>query len=208
MNISAITRAGAAGMIVSGAALGYSYVAHPHHMTPETIAAPFWIVIHALFALSLALGLLGTTALYGISAARAGGRGLAGYILLFFGMQLIFGLNYYEVLIAPFLAANYSQVIMEHGAGDAMGPVAVFFPLAGALTVAGYALLGWGWMRGEVIPRPVALALIVSSLAFGIGLSPLGGLMTARVTAAAFGASLVAVGIAAWRRPFASVAIA
>lgn len=208
MNISAITRAGAAGMIVSGAALGYSYVAHPHHMTPETIAAPFWIVIHALFALSLALGLLGTTALYATSAERAGSRGLAGYILLFFGMLLIFGLNYYEVLIAPFLAANYPQIILDHGAGDAMGSVAFFFPLAGALTVAGYALLGWGWMRGAVIRRPVALALIVSSLAFGIGLSPLGGLMAARVTAAAFGASLVAVGITAWRRPFASVATA
>ena len=54
----------------------------------------------------------------------------------------------------------------------------------------------------------VALALIVSSLAFGIGLSPLGGLMAARVTAAAFGTSLVAVGITAWRGPFASVATA
>lgn len=206
MKISAITRAGAAGMIVSGAALGYSYVAHPHHMTPQTISSPFWIVVHALFALSLALGLLGTTALYATSAERAGGRGLLGYILLFFGMLLIFGLNYYEVLIAPFLAANYSQVILDHGAGDAMGPVAVFFPLAGTLTVVGYALLGWGWMRGEVIPRPVALALIVSSLAFGIGLSPLGGLIAARITAAAFGASLIAVGITAWRRPSPSVA--
>ena len=124
MKISAITRAGAAGMIVSGAALGYSYVAHPHHMTPQTISSPFWIVVHALFALSLALGLLGTTALYATSAERAGGRGLLGYILLFFGMLLIFGLNYYEVLIAPFLAANYSQVILDHGAGDASQSIA------------------------------------------------------------------------------------
>lgn len=201
MNIPAITRAGAAGMIVSGAALGYSYVAHPHHMTPETIAAPSWIVIHALFALSLALGLLGTTALYATSAERAGGRGLAGYILLFFGMLLIFGLNYYEVLIAPFLAANYPQVILDHGAGDAMGPVALFFPLAGTLTVVGYALLGWGWMRGGVMSRGVALALIGSSLAFGVGLSPLGGLMAARITAAVFGAALIAIGIAVWRGP-------
>lgn len=199
MNITAINRAGAAGMIVSGAALGYSYVAHPHHMTPETIAAPSWILIHALFALSLAIGLLGTTALYATSAERSGGRGLAGYVLLFFGMLLIFGLDYYEVLIAPFLAANYPQVILDHGAGEAMGAVALFFPLAGTLTVVGYALLAWGWLRGGVVPRAVALALIVTALAFGIGLSPLGGLLAARFTAAAFGAALIAVGVSAWR---------
>ncbi len=193
------TRAGAAGMIVSGLALGYSYVSHPHHMTPETIASPVWVVVHALFALSLVLGLLGTTALYASTSGRAGPWGLAGYLSLFVGMMLIFGLDYYEVLIAPYLALNYPEVIRDHGAGDAMGPVAVVFPLAGGLTVLGYAALARGWVAGGVLPRPVAVAVIVSALAFGVGLSPLGGLMAARVTAAAFGAALVAIGVSAWR---------
>ncbi len=199
MNIQTITRAGAIGIIVSGLALGYSYVAHPHHMTPETIAAPFWIVIHALFALSLVLGLLGTTALYAPTAERAGPWGLAGFVSLFVGMMLIFGLDYYEVLIAPYLAVHYPEVIHDHGAGDAMGPVAIFFPLAGVLTVLGYAALAYGWMKGEVLPKPVAVAMIIAALAFGFGLSPLGGLMAARITAAAFGAALIAVGASAWR---------
>ncbi len=199
MNIQTITRAGATGVIVSGLALGYSYVAHPHHMTPETIAAPFWILIHALFALSLVLGLLGTTALYAPTAERAGTWGLSGFISLFVGMMLIFGLDYYEVLIAPYLAVHYPEVIHDHGAGDAMGPVAIFFPLAGALTVLGYAALAYGWMKGEVLPKPVAVAMIIAALAFGFGLSPLGGLMAARITAAAFGAALIAVGASAWR---------
>jgi hypothetical protein len=90
-------------------------------------------------------------------------------------------------------------VIADHGAGDAMGPVAIFFPLAGVLTVLGYAMLAFAWMRAEILPRSVALAMIISSIAFGIGLSPLGGLMTARITAAAFGASLIAIGITALR---------
>ena len=199
MNIQTITRAGAIGLIFSGLALGYSYVAHPHHMTPETIAAPFWILIHALFALSLVLGLLGTTALYAPTAERAGTWGLSGFISLFVGMMLIFGLDYYEVLIAPYLAVHYPEVIHDHGAGDAMGPVAIFFPLAGALTVLGYAALAYGWMKGEVLPKPVAVAMIIAALAFGFGLSPLGGLMAARITAAAFGAALIAVGASAWR---------
>lgn len=208
MNIQAITRAGAAGMIVSGLALGYSYIAHPHHMSPETIAAPFWIVIHALFALSLVLGLLGTIAIYAPTAERAGGWGLAGFISLFIGMMLIFGLDYYEVLIAPYLAVHYPQVIADHGAGDAMGLVAVFFPLAGVLTVLGYAALAYGWMKGDVLPKPVAFAMIIAALAFGFGLSPLGGLMAARITAAAFGAALIAIGISAWRSTTSSQAAA
>ena len=199
MNIQTITRAGAAGMIVSGLALGYSYVSHPHHMTPEMIGSAFWVVIHALFALSLVLGLLGTTALYAPTAERAGRWGLGGFVSLFIGMMLIFGLDYYETLIAPYLAVHYPDVIVDHGAGDAMGPVAIFFPLAGVLTVLGYAALAYGWMKGGVLPKPVAVAMIIAALAFGFGLSPLGGLMAARITAAAFGAALIAIGISAWR---------
>ena len=199
MNIQTITRAGAAGMIVSGLALGYSYVSHPHHMTPEMIGSAFWVVIHALFAVSLVLGLLGTTALYAPTAERAGRWGLGGFVSLFIGMMLIFGLDYYETLIAPYLAVHYPDVIVDHGAGDAMGPVAIFFPLAGVLTVLGYAALAYGWMKGGVLPKPVAVAMIIAALAFGFGLSPLGGLMAARITAAAFGAALIAIGISAWR---------
>ncbi len=199
MNVSTFTRAGSAGMIISGIALGYSYVAHPHHMAPEIIAAPFWIAIHALFALSLILGLLGTTALYAPTALRAGRWGFAGYVSLFIGMMMIFGLDYYEVLIAPYLAVHYPQVIADHGAGDAMGAIAIFFPLAGVLTVLGYAMLAYGWMKGRVLSRQVALAMIFASFAFGFGLSPLGGLMAARITAAAFGLALIATGVSAWR---------
>ncbi|MCV2871776.1 hypothetical protein OEZ71_05660 [Defluviimonas sp. WL0050] len=200
MTLASITRAGAAGLILSGAALGYSYVAHPHHMSAETIASSGWIIIHALFALSLVLGLLGTTALYAPTALMAGELGLTGFVMLFVGMMMIFGLDYYEVLIAPFLAVNYPEVIQDHGAGDAMGPVAIFFPLAGLLTVAGYAMLGIVWLRIGVVPRFVGLALALTAMAFGIGLSPVGGLALARLTAAGFGLALMAVGIHAIRR--------
>ena len=56
MRIETVKRCAAAGLMVSGLALGYSYIAHPHHMTTETIASAFWVVIHALFALSLMAG--------------------------------------------------------------------------------------------------------------------------------------------------------
>ena len=194
-----ITRLGAGGLIISGAALGYSYVSHPHLMTPAVIAGPGWVIIHALFALSLVLGLMATVAVYASTALHSGWTGLVGCATLFVGMMMIFGLDYYGVFVAPYLARHYPSVIVDHGAGDAMGAVALAFPVAGFLTVSGYALLGWAWLRAEVYPRSVMLALILTSIAFGIGLSPIGGLMTARITAAGFGAALISVGFAAWR---------
>ena len=197
MTVLKFIRAGGLLMIISGLALGYSYISHPHHMPPEVIATTNWILIHGLFAVSLVLGLMGTTALYAVTALRTGLRGLSGYLLLFIGMMMIFGLDYYEVFIAPFLALHYADVIKDHGAGDAMGMVAIAFPVSGMLTVVGYALLGSAWKRAGVIPGYLGYLLMVTSIAFGIGLSPVGGLMLARITAALFGATLVAVGISA-----------
>ena len=190
-------RAGGLLMILSGLALGYSYISHPQHMPPEVIASAKWILIHSLFAVSLILGLMGTTALYAVTALRTGMRGLIGYLLLFIGMMMIFGLDYYEALIAPFLALHYADVIKDHGAGDAMGMVAIAFPISGMLTVVGYALLGSAWTRALVIPGYLGYLLMVTSIAFGIGLSPIGGIMLARITAALFGLTLVFVGISA-----------
>jgi len=197
MTVLKFIRAGGLLMIISGLTLGYSYISHPQYMPPEVIATANWILIHILFAVSLVLGLMGTTALYAVTALRTGLRGLSGYLLLFVGMMMIFGLNYYEVLIAPFLALHYADVIKDHGAGDAMGMVAIAFPVSGMLTVVGYALLGSAWKNARVIPGYLGYLLMVTSIAFGIGLSPVGGLMLARITAALFGATLVAVGISA-----------
>lgn len=184
-------------MIISGLALGYSYISHPQHMPPDVIASSKWVLIHILFAVSLVLGLLGTTALYTVTALRAGRLGLTGYVMLFIGMMMIFGLDYYEILIAPFLATNYPAVINDHGAGDAMGMVAFAFPLSGLLTVVGYALMGAAWTRSRIVPGYLGIFLILSAIAFGVGLSPAGDIEVARITAAVFGAALVAVGISA-----------
>ena len=197
MTVLLFIRAGGLLLIVSGLALGYSYISHPQHMPPEVIESTSWILIHALFAVSLVLGLLGTSALYAVAALRTGLLGLIGYLLLFVGMVLIFGLDYYEVFIAPFLATHYPAVINDYGAGDTMGMVALVFPVSGLLTVVGYAMLGAAWKRSRIIPSYLAFLLILSSIAFGVGLSPVGDLNLARITAALFGATLVAIGISA-----------
>ena len=188
-------------MIASGLILGFSYISHPHAMPPEVIASPGWFVIHLLFALSLVFGLLATTVLYACTALRLGKVAMTGFVMLFVGMMMIFGLNYYEVFIAPFLAENYPKVIVDYGAGDTMGLVALVFPLSGSLTVVGYALLGFAWYRGGSLPRWIGLGLVATALAFGVGLSPVGGIEIARVGAALFGLALTATGVWAVRHP-------
>ena len=51
------------------------------------------------------------------------------------------------------------------------------------------------------------ILLIGSSIAFGVGLSPLGGLDVARITAALFGLSLALTGLAALREKTARNAV-
>ena len=190
----------AAAMMTSGLLLGLAYVSHPEHVSTGVIASSGWFAIHALFMVSLILGLLGTTGFYARFATATGVPGLVGYLLLFVGMMLIAGLDYYEMFIAPYLAIEFPTVIEAYGAGDAMGPVAAAVPVSGALTVLGFALLGVATLRGSSeIGRGALIALIVSALIFGVGLSPLGGISVAQTGAGVFGLSLIWVGWCYWR---------
>jgi hypothetical protein len=199
MSIETLHRLAAAALMAGGLMLGYAYISHPAEATPEVLASPSWITIHALFLGSIGAGLLGATGLYLRNATQTGLLGLAGFLSVFAGMMLIAGLDYYEVLIAPRLAAEFPEVIARYGAGDAMGAVAVVFPLSGLLTVAGFAILGYVTLRRGALPRLPLLALIVTSIAFGIGLSPVASIAVARVTAGLFGLALIWVGASYWR---------
>ena len=199
MTTETLHRLAAAALMAGGLILGYAYISHPAEMTPEGIASASWIVIHALFMGSLMAGLLGATGLYLRTATQSGLLGLAGYLSVFVGMILIAGLDYYEFLIAPQLATEFPDVIARYGAGDAMGAVAFVFPLSGSLTVAGFAILGFVTLRSGALPRWPLLALIVTAVAFGVGLSPVAGIAIARVTAGLFGLALIWVGAGYWR---------
>ncbi|MDH3703878.1 MAG: hypothetical protein OEU46_21495, partial [Alphaproteobacteria bacterium] len=105
----------AVAMMVSGLLLGLSYISHPHQMPPAVIAGKSWFFIHAGFLASLIIGLLGTTGFYARTMARTGYLGFTGYLLIFIGMILIAGLDYYETLIAPHLAIEFPMVIEKYG---------------------------------------------------------------------------------------------
>ena len=199
MKLENLHRAASIGFMAAGLLLGFSYISHPHHMTATTIASANWIVIHTMFLLSLLAGMLGTIGFYLWSARSTGLLGIIGFLAAFVGLMLISGLDYYEVFIAPFLAIEFPEVINKHGAGDKMGPVALAFPISGLLTVMGYMLLAFAKLRASVFSAASLVALLVSAATFGFGLSPLGGLLAARITALLFGICLVWSGWEYWR---------
>ena len=199
MSINKLHLLAAAALMAGGLMLGYACISHPAGATPEIVASSSWIAIHAVFMGSLMAGLLGATGLYLRTATQTGVLGLTGFLAVFIGMILIAGLDYYELLIVPRLAVEFPEVVERYGAGDTMGAVAIAFPLSGLLAVAGFAILGIVTLRTGALPRLPLLALIATSLAFGIGLSPLADIAIARVAAALFGLALIWVGTAYWR---------
>ncbi|MEK9724993.1 MAG: hypothetical protein VW405_16125 [Rhodospirillaceae bacterium] len=124
---------------------------------------------------------------------RAAGH--VGFALAVSGLFLIGGLAYFETFMAPTVAREFPALINAYGAADTMGPVAILFQLAGMLTVVGYALLGGALLTASRIDRRALWALIVSSLVFGFGLSPLGGLLYAMAGGTLFGGALIWSGL-------------
>jgi hypothetical protein len=194
-----VHKSAALGMMASGILLGFACISHPHLMPPSVIASNSWVFIHAAFLISLVVGLLGTTGLYSRSMERTGLLGLIAYLTLFVDIVLIAGLDYYETFIAPHLAREFPMVIEKYGAGDTMGPVAIAFPVSGALTVIGFALLGLANLRTGAFGRARMIFLIVTAIIFGVGLSLLGTISVAQAGAALFGVALVWTDWSYWR---------
>lgn len=186
--------------VAAGPLLAAAYVAHPHLMDAPTLASATWVWIHLGFVLSLILGLFAVAGLYWRHVESLGALGHAGYALASAGLFLIGGLAYVETFMIPTLAAEFPAVVERYGAADTMGPIALMFPLAGAMAVLGYALLGGAFLRLPGAPRAPFAALIVAALLFGFGLSPLGGLTAASVGGVVFGASLTWLGVLQARR--------
>ncbi len=145
-----LTKLGSILYIPSGLLVMLSWLLHPAPpFTPEVIASPFWILIHAGFLLSLILGIFGLFASLAIYLNQNNCKllGIFSCCLAVVGMSLIGGLDYSEVFIFPTLATEFPLVIEKYGAGDSMPSVAFAFPIAGLFTVIGFFLLSYELYR-------------------------------------------------------------
>ena len=160
---------------IAGISVWIAYVLHPHMGTPDVIIGGFWLSIHVLFAVSLLGGV--------------------------FGAIGIFGLNYWEALINPVVAAEAPAFVEAYGAGEAIGLVALVFPFSGVLFVVGYILLCLDIARAKTLPPGAAWLTIAGVVVFGAGLSGFLPMIVVRLGSVIFAMGLVWLGLALWRSP-------
>ncbi|MDC1287326.1 hypothetical protein N8198_05525 [Gammaproteobacteria bacterium] len=190
-----------AGLInaVAGVCVGLAYVLHPHYATPGVVSSSFWFWVHVLFAISLLGGIFGALGIFAHHSGKTSWSGLVGMALIVTSLTLIFGLNYWEALIIPVVAAQAPEFVEMHGAGEAMGMVAIVFPLSGALFVLGYGLLCTDIIRAKSLPAGAAWLTICGVIIFGAGLSGFFPMLVVKVGAVLFALGLVWLGLSLWR---------
>ena len=184
--------------IPSGLLVMLSWLLHPSPpFTPEIIASPVWILIHAGFLLSLLLGIFGLFASLAIYLNQQNCRllGIFSCCLAVVGMFLIGGLDYSEVFIFPTIATEFPLVIEKYGAGDSMPSVAFAFPAAGLFTVIGFFLLSYELYRTKCISKGAGILTMIGTVIFGIGLSGFAPNIVIQVGATVFGLGLMWLGI-------------
>lgn len=186
---------------VAGICVGIAYVLHPHMGTPDVIIGGFWLSIHLLFAVSLLGGVFGAIGIFARHSPRTRWSGLAGMVLVVTALILIFGLNYWEALINPVVAAEAPAFVETHGAGEGIGLVALVFPFSGALFVVGYILLCLDVARAETLPRAAAWLTIAGVVVFGAGLSGFLPMIVVQIGSVIFASGLVWLGLALWMSP-------
>lgn len=183
---------------VAGACVGTAYVLHPHHATPEVVVTNFWLMVHALFAVSLLGGIFGTVGIFAHHSAVTKRSGLAGMVLIVSALTLIFGLNYWEALINPVVAIEAPSFVEKYGAGETIGMVSAVFPASGALFVVGYILLCRDIARAKSLPPGSAWLTIVGVAVFGAGLSGFLPMIVVQVGSVIFAGGLIWLGVSLW----------
>lgn len=132
-----------------------------HQQTAQQILSFPWMLVASLYLAGYLLLVLGLPGMYRYQAARIGGWGLIGFILILVGV-LVGG-----VLVGFFQVAMPSQVQSDPKAAGSPLPIAVFvlFVLIPVLLVAvGAILLGVASLRARVFPWGAGVLLLVAGI--------------------------------------------
>ena len=145
-------------LVLSGLLTVVGALLHPDEKAhPETVLTAVWMIAHALFLASMALALLGLPGVYA-RMARAGRIGVA---LGSLGLTLLVPLFVIEAFVLPTLASDPAGLKLIEAAFN--GPLGLMALTASICVSVGFVLLGVVIVRQGVMPRWVALFLIVGA---------------------------------------------
>jgi len=198
--ISSSIKTGAVLNFLGGLLVALGYVLHPHQMVADTIGTNYWVIVHFLFLFSLPFGVFGFIAMLAHYSESATKIGLIGFFLGITSLIIIFGMNYYETLIAPVLAIEESAFIDRTGAGLEIGLVALIFPLGGLMFLLGYVLFYYDMLKTKSLPPLGIKILIIGTIIFSIGLSGILPMIVVRIGSVIFGVGLMLVSISLFNK--------
>lgn len=128
------------------------------------------VILGTLRTLTPALGILALTGLYARQAAQAGKLGLVGYLIAFFGVAMVLGLEFSFTYLFPVFAIGAPDFVAQLDAGqvEPAGPILVIFILVDVVFLAGFILFGVATLRAQVFPRRAVTVMLVGAVALSI----------------------------------------
>ncbi|HET8840965.1 MAG TPA: hypothetical protein VFN35_05825 [Ktedonobacteraceae bacterium] len=113
-------------------------------------------ITNAVGSFGLFLGLFALTGLYVYQREASGRLGLIGYLVNWFGLAFVSGVDYARLYILPYLSQNEIQVLLA-------GPTKLVFLSCALFFLLGVLLFGTALLRTGVFPR---LAILLYMLGF------------------------------------------
>lgn len=113
-------------------------------------------ITNSVGSFGLFLGLFTLTGLYMYQRQASGTFGLIGYLVNWFGLAFVSGVDYARLYILPYLSQNEIQALLA-------GPTKLVFVSCALFFLAGVLLFGAASLRARVFPR---LAIILYMLGF------------------------------------------
>ena len=113
-------------------------------------------ITNAVGSFGLFLGLFTLTGLYVYQRQASGTFGLIGYLVNWFGLAFVSGVDYARLYILPYMSQNEIQALLA-------GPTKLVFVSCALFFLAGVLLFGTASLRARVFPR---LAIVLYMLGF------------------------------------------
>jgi hypothetical protein len=161
MSSTTLYRLSGLSLFWGGGLIALGYILHPAD-NPAYLATSTMILVHLMIFFGIFFLLLGLIGMYARQSSRAGVWGLAGMLLLFFGLLMLemphavtffaLGPGLVATNIAPQQAENLVNTIFAGPVLSVLSPLSILMAVLGVLTTAIVTL------RKRVLPRGIPIA--------------------------------------------------
>jgi hypothetical protein len=131
-----------------------------------------WFVLHLLYIIALLIGLVGLFGIYARQAEQIGALGLIGVLMAFFGLALLFALEWAGAFILPVFAHAAPQ-FMDHPDQNLLQGLNASQIISTVLAFGGLILFAVASLRAAVLPRGAAV-LVLAAAIVGMALNLVG----------------------------------